>query len=139
MCTHGHKRKYVATESRPKQRVHFTGCLAGLNINEQNDSSWRIGSKVNFDHRGHDIRPEQNASYSFTKNITKDDEEFVENLAEARAPPRKIADVLSSRTGSLYKPRDITNLLIKLKKKVNNDDVWRKIFSLTFTSACDPA
>ena len=33
MCTHAHKRKYYAGDSRPCQRVNFTSCLAGVIIN----------------------------------------------------------------------------------------------------------
>ena len=55
MCTHGYKRRYTATQSRPVQRVNFTGCKCGLNINEQNDGSWKVGAKVILDHTGHEI------------------------------------------------------------------------------------
>ena len=38
-------------------------------------------------------------------------------LSESKAPVRKIAEALSSRTGDNYKPKDISNLLAKLKKE----------------------
>ena len=37
------------------QRVNFTGCKCGLNINEQKDGSWKVGAKVILDHTGHEI------------------------------------------------------------------------------------
>ena len=89
LCTHGHKRKYKATDVRPMQRVNHTGCMAGLNLNEQNDGSWKIGIKVNLKHNGHSTSPEIYAGYPFVKSLNKDDIDFVENLSNAKAPPRK--------------------------------------------------
>ena len=98
VCTHGHRRKYTATESRPKQRVNYTGCKASFSMNVQSDGSWKVGTKIILDHSGHFIGPEIYSSYSFVKNLTKDDIEYVKDLHAAKAPNRKIADVLSQRT-----------------------------------------
>ena len=126
VCTHGHRRKYIATDIRPKQRVNQTGCQAGFNLNEQVNGTWKVGSKVIIEHIGHIIGPEIYNSYSFVKQISKEDEEFVQNLHNAKAPNRKIADVLTARTGYSMKSRDVVNLINKLKKNAPDGDVLDK-------------
>ena len=66
-CSHGVKRKYKATSSRPVQRVNLTGCKCGLNINQQSNGTWKIGAKVLLDHYGHEIGPDLFGSYGFAK------------------------------------------------------------------------
>lgn len=53
VCTHGHRRKYIATDIRPKQRVNQIRCQAGFNLNEQVNGTWKVGSKVIIEHIGH--------------------------------------------------------------------------------------
>ena len=126
VCSHGYRRKYTASSSRPVQRVNFTGCQCGLNINEQNNGTWKVGLKVTLDHIGHEIGPELFSSYSFAKKLSEDDIEFVIVLAKSKAPVRKIAEVLSSRTGDHYKSKDVRNLLTKHKSKLSSGTLIEK-------------
>ena len=71
------------------QRMNFTGCKCGLNINEQKDGSWKVGAKVILDHTGHEIGHDIFATYSFTKKLSKDDIDFIILLAKSKAPVRK--------------------------------------------------
>ena len=77
-------------------------------------------------HYGHEIGPEVYSSYSFTKKLTQEDIEFVLLMAKAGAPPMKIVQILSSRTGSSYKSKDIRNLLVKLRSRVRDGDTLEK-------------
>ena len=47
-------------------------------------------------------------------------------MAKAGAPPMKIAQVLSSRTGSSYKSKDIKKFLVKLKSRIKDGDTLEK-------------
>ena len=98
------------------QQVNYTGCPASFNINEQVDGTWRVGVKVVFKHN-HEIGPDYYNTYSFTKKVTDEDVELLKLLDTANAPPRKMAEVISHRTGDSYNSKDVKNLLTKAKKK----------------------
>ena len=123
LCTHGVKRRYKATEARPIQRVNYTACHAGLNINQQTDGSWRIGLKVILDHTGHTVGPDIYSTYQFVKHLTKEDINLVADLEKAKAKPRKIAQVLTERKGGKEKftGKDVSNIIAKLKNKSEDD------------------
>lgn len=126
VCTHGHRRRYKATEARPHQRVNFTGCTAGVNINKQPDGKWAVGSKAELDHSGHGFGPDAFKSYSFNKKLSEADKDLLLDLARAKAPARKIAEVLTQRTGSTYLPKDVSNLIQKFKSSINDDVALEK-------------
>ena len=98
VCTNGYKRTYKATSARP--------------VNEQSDGSWRVGVKVVLEHN-HEIGSDYYNTYSLTKKVTDED---VELLDTANAPARKMAEVISQRTGDSYNSKDVKNLLTKAKK-----------------------
>merc|ERR1719319_1252403 len=133
VCTHGYNRKYTASESRPVQRVNYTGCPGGININKQVSGDWVVGSKSDFSHIGHSIGPDIYRTYSFTKRLEDEDKDLLISLAQARAPNRKIAEILTQKTGSLYLPKDIVNLIQKFKNdistKVNLEEDLAEIIS----------
>ena len=62
------------------------------------DGSWKIGVKVVLDHN-HEINREQFTSIQVGKKVTDKEVELVELLSNAKAPPRKIAEVLSQNSG----------------------------------------
>ena len=95
MCSHGHKRKYNSSEIRPIQRVNYTGCKAGFNLNEQADGSWKIGVKLVLDHN-HELSREEFTGMRVGNKVTVKELELVELLSTAKAPPRKIAEVVVS-------------------------------------------
>ena len=97
--------------------------MHGLNINEQNDGSWKVGAKVILDHTGHEIGPDIFATYSFAKKLSKDDIDFIILLAKSKAPVRKIAEMLSTRTGDHYKSKDVRNVLTKHKAKLDGGNL----------------
>ena len=115
----------MASSSRPVQRVNYTGCQAGLNLNEQVDGSWKIGLKVVLEHN-HEIGPEYYGAYGFSKKLTDEDIELVLLLDKANAPGRKIADTLSQKTGDSYNTKDIKNLIKKYKSKEKCNDTLEK-------------
>ena len=39
-CQHGVKRTSKSTSKRPSQRLNYTGCSVGININQQRDGTW---------------------------------------------------------------------------------------------------
>ena len=125
MCTHGYKRTYKASSARPVQRVNYTGCLASFNINEQVDGTWKIGVKVVLEHN-HEIGPYYYHTYSFNKKVTDEDVELLKLLDTANAPPRKMAEVITQRTGESYNSKDVKNLLTKVKKKETEVDGLEK-------------
>ena len=61
------------------------------------------------------------------KKLSDDDVEFVVLLAESKAPVRKIAEALSSRTGNNYKSKDVSNLLAKLKKENKDGTTFERV------------
>ena len=52
--------------------------------------------------------------------------ELLKLLDTANAPPRKMAEVISHRTGDSYNSKDVKNLLTKAKKKENEVDGLEK-------------
>ena len=51
------------------------------------------------------------------RKMTEEHIELVELLSTAKAPPRKIAEVLSRNTGANFKAKDVKNLIAKKKKE----------------------
>ena len=45
--------------------------------------------------------------YSFTKKVADEDVELLKLLDTANAPPRKMAEVISHRTGDSYNSKDV--------------------------------
>ena len=122
VCSHGYHRKSKASSSRPHQAINFTNCLAGVNINEQATGEWRV-TKANFQHSGHLVGPDVYGSYAKQKKLDEETEDYVEELAKAGAAPRNIADCLNAKTGKRYQGKDVTNIISRLKQKVDDGGI----------------
>ena len=48
-----------------------------------------------------------------------EDKDLLIGLAQAKAPNRKIAEIVTQKTGSLYLPKDIVNLIQKFKNDIS--------------------
>ena len=76
--------------------------------------------KVALEHN-HEIGPDYFKTYSFNKKVTGEDVELLKLLDTANAAPRKMAEVISQRTGDSYNSKDVKDLLTKAKKKEDED------------------
>lgn len=117
-CSGGIERKSKATFARPYQNVKFVGCMANLNINEQEDGSWMITS-FHLEHTGHSNTPMNFLSQN--KQLSREDQLFVSGLKEASASNSNIADVLTKKTGKPFKAQDVFNIVTQINKGLEGE------------------
>ena len=67
------------------------------------------------------ISKEHYSSHSFAKKLDESDIDLIKLLDKSRAPPRKIAEVLSQGTGGTYKAKYIKNILAKIKRESKDE------------------
>ena len=112
-CPHGMERASKGTGKHKVQSVNFTGCLAACNVREQKDGTWKVTTCITK-HSGHIVSKVVYNTYRNVKKTSKEDEEYVAELAKAKAKNRIIAERFSERTGKNYKTKDINNLIRKI-------------------------
>ena len=112
-CPHGMVRASKGTGKHKVQSVNFTGCLAACNVREQKDGTWKVTTCITK-HSGHIVSKVVYNTYRNVKKTSKEDEEYVAELAKAKAKNRIIAERFSERTGKNYKTKDINNLIRKI-------------------------
>ena len=71
-----------------------------------------------LDHN-HELSREEFTGMRVGNKVTDKELELVELLSTAKAPPRKIAEVLSKNSGLNFKAKDVKNLIAKKKKQIN--------------------
>ena len=125
-CPHGYKAVSTAkgTAKRKMQSLNFTGCPAIVNAKEQNDGTWVITKSITK-HNGHMVGKTVYNTYSHLKRTSKEDLEYVAELANANVHNRIIAQLLSERTGRSFKTKDINNM-IRYRKLRNVKDKGEK-------------
>ena len=78
-----------------------------------------------LDHN-HELSREEFTGMRVGNKVTVKELELVELLSTAKAPPRKIAEVLSKNSGLNFKAKDVKNLIAKKKKQINGAEGLEK-------------
>ena len=135
-CTHGINRASRGTGKQKVQSVNFTGCPAVLNVRQQKDGSWKVAKCV-IKHTGHVVSKVAYSSYRNSKKLSKEDEDYIAELAKAKAKNRIIADRVSERTGKNFKTKDINNLIRKFGNLDDEDTCLEKDLQSYITEGGD--
>ena len=119
-CPHGIQRKSKNTGERPLQHVNFTDCPAMVNVMQHRASNcWRI-TKLCKDHKGHMMGPAVYGSYQNVRKLSDDHLQMVQDLEAVGASRRRVASVLSDKTGYQYTTKDVYNKIRKINQNIND-------------------
>ena len=77
----------------------------------------------NLKHSGHMLGKDVYSNYPKNKSLSKEDEDYLEQMQKAGAAPRLMAKGLSDRTGNMYNTKDITNLIKKLREGIDDGGI----------------
>ena len=125
-CPHGIQRKSKNTGERPLQHVHFTDCPAMLNIMQNRAGKIWIVIKPETHHRGHMQGPEVYGSYQKVRKLSEGDLQMVQDLEAVGASRRRVASVLSDKTGHQYTTKDVYNKIRKIRQNISDDGKLEK-------------
>ena len=118
ICPHGIQRKTKQKGERPLQHVHYSACLAMINIVENKPGNYWKVTKLNVVHNGHMLGPEVYGSYQKVRKMSDNEIQMINDFDGVGASRRRVASALSDKTGNVYGTKDVYNAITRIKKSL---------------------